>query len=88
MNPGSSRRPVISGIVSSSAGPVALARVAVTSAPGPMPDIAALTDSNGRFSFASVGPGRYQLAVYADDFSPGHATVEVADDDVSVAVEL
>lgn len=79
-------RPVIAGTVSSAAGPVALARVAVEVAPGPIPDVAALSDVRGRFTIATLGPGTYRLAAFADGFDPGRVQVEVADDNVSTEI--
>ena len=52
--------------------PVPDARVMVVSGPGPLADVALLTDGDGRFTLA--GPaGQYQLAVYAD----GHESASV-----------
>lgn len=79
-------RPVIAGTVSSAAGPVALARVAVELAPGPMPDLAALSDARGRFTVATVGPGTYRLAAFAEGFDPGRVQVEVMDADVRTEI--
>ncbi len=58
---------VISGVVLDSAGnPLAEARVFFTEGPRPLPDIAALTDEQGRFQLSAQGPGRYTLAITAD----------------------
>ena len=79
---------MISGVVRSVDGPVALARIAVEAAPGPVPDIAALTDEQGRFTIGTVGPGEYRLAVYADGFEPGRAEVRLSDAPVAVEFRL
>ena len=51
---------VISGIVRTADGqPVASARVFFVSSPVPVPDVALLTDRNGRFSLTAPAPGVY-----------------------------
>ena len=58
---------VISGVVLDSEGdPVAEARVYFVEGPGPLPDIAALTDGDGHFQVYAPRSGRYGLAVAAD----------------------
>ncbi len=58
---------VISGVVLDSEGnPLADARVYFVEGPGPVPDIAALTDAQGRFRLSAPGSGLYLLAVAAD----------------------
>ena len=81
-------RPVISGVVTGPKGPVAFARVTVTSAPAPMPDLAGLTGEDGTFRMGTVGPGRYVVAVYADGFVPARAAVTVHFGDREVGVHL
>ncbi len=81
-------RPVISGVVTGPDGPVALARVTVDSAPAPMPDLAGLTGEDGTFRMGTVGPGRYVVAVYADDFVPARAAVTVHSGDREVDVHV
>jgi hypothetical protein len=81
-------RPVISGIATGPDGPVAFARVMIAKAPGPMPDIAALTGEDGMFTFGTVGPGRYVVAVHADGFAPARAEVTVRPGDISVDLRV
>jgi Carboxypeptidase regulatory-like domain len=59
--------------------PIPDARVMVLSGPGPLPDIAQLTDSEGRFALGSSRAGRYELAVHADGHAPATAVVELPD---------
>ncbi len=56
---------------------VAGARVHLVAAPGPVPDIAALTGADGRFTLAAERPGRYEIACDADARGSARATVEV-----------
>jgi len=56
--------------------PLANARVMVSAAPAPVPDIAALTDAEGAFGLEAQGTGSYELAIVAD----GYGRVEVAVD--------
>ena len=55
--------------------PVPQARVYLTAAPGPVPDIAALTDAAGAFCLAVPGEGTYTIAGSAEGFSQATATV-------------
>ena len=67
----------ISGRVVDAAGrPVAGATVYTVSAPVPMPDIAALTDGDGRFSVAAPVPGRYEIGCRSG--AQGSATAGVS----------
>jgi hypothetical protein len=81
-------RPVISGLVTGPDGPVAFARVMIAEAPAPMPDLAGLTGEDGMFTFGTVGPGRYIVAVYADGFVPARAAVTVHAGDISVDLRV
>ena len=57
------------------------ARVLFTSAPAPLPDIAALTGEDGTFTLSVPVPGKYELAVHAEGFVPAgvHCNVHGAD---------
>jgi hypothetical protein len=69
---------VISGIVRSGTGqPVAGARVFIVSSPVPVPDVALLTDSNGRFSLTAPAPGAYVIGCSSDKFGTASVTVNV-----------
>jgi hypothetical protein len=73
--------PLIRGVVVDETGaPIAGARVFFTSAPGPFPDIAALTDEAGKFTVGAPVPGRYSLASAADGFESEEAAVDVGDE--------
>lgn len=55
---------VVSGVVTDPTGRLVVgAVVAVAAAPVPVPDIAALTGGDGRFSIMVPGPGTYRLLV-------------------------
>lgn len=70
--------PLLSGTVHDPEGrPVAGARVLFASAPAPMPDIAALTGEEGRFTLSVPVPGKYSLAVHADGFAPAKVICDV-----------
>lgn len=59
--------PTISGVVLDGEGrPLPEARVYFVEGPGPLPDVAALTDAKGRFQMVVPGAGRYLLEVAAD----------------------
>jgi hypothetical protein len=58
---------VIAGVVVDAEGnPVEEARVYFVEGPVPLPDIAALTDSSGRFALSAPVSGTYQLGVAAE----------------------
>ena len=67
--------------------PVAEAAVYVISAPAAMPDIAQLTDPDGRFAIAAPIPGHYRLGVRSDNFGQTEQEVEV-DREEPVVVEV
>ena len=70
--------PLLSGTVHDPEGrPVAGARVLFASAPAPLPDIAALTGEDGRFTLSAPAEGSYELAVHADGFAPASARCEL-----------
>lgn len=81
---------VVSGRVADASGkPVAQARVYFTDGPAPLPDLALLTDMNGRFSLSVPKPGTYQLGCAADGFANAAATVEVTgNQDSPVVIRL
>jgi protocatechuate 3,4-dioxygenase beta subunit len=57
--------------------PVAGARVFFTGGPTPLPDIAALTDAEGRFVLSPPTPGTYQLECHAEGFAPGKLSLTI-----------
>ncbi|HEV7797208.1 MAG TPA: carboxypeptidase-like regulatory domain-containing protein [Pyrinomonadaceae bacterium] len=81
---------VISGVVRGPNGkPVANARVYFKDGPGPLPEIAALTDSSGAFSLTAPAPGEYVIEVAADEFGSRSSKVKVkGGEQVSVDLQL
>lgn len=79
---------IIHGAVTDPSGqPVPGAVVMVAAAPVPVPDIAALTDAEGRFSIIVPAPGSYRLLVRG-----AHASSEIlvacGEEDRELAVRL
>jgi protocatechuate 3,4-dioxygenase beta subunit len=69
---------MIKGRVTDPAGqPVAGAKVYITNAPEPMPDVAALTNAAGEFALEAPAPGQYRIACTADHHRPASEQVEV-----------
>jgi protocatechuate 3,4-dioxygenase beta subunit len=64
-------------VVDASGNPVMGARVYVVTAPGAVPDVAALTGADGRFTLSAARPGTYEIACQADARGSAAATVEV-----------
>ena len=68
---------LISGVVRDADGaPVEDARVYVADAPVPIPDVAALTGTDGRFSLPAPADGSYTLEASADGLGSARVTVE------------
>jgi Carboxypeptidase regulatory-like domain len=71
---------VVAGVVRGPRGEqLTQARVFIARGPVPVPDIAALTDADGRFILSLPAPGTYELACVAEGYAPSSATIEVAD---------
>lgn len=69
---------VVNGTVLDATGqPVAGATVIFTESPVPVPDVAALTDDEGKFSLAAPAPGHYELLVNAAGHAEKHIDAEV-----------
>ena len=66
--------------------PVIEARVFFGTGPVPLPDIATLTDDDGRFSLYAPAPGRYEVVCHADGLEP--ATVPIDVDGMSDSIEV
>jgi hypothetical protein len=80
---------IIAGTVLDATGkPVAQARVFFTSAPGPVPDIAAITGADGSFRLSAPRPGSYRIAAHSETSGSGDSNVVVADKDVSVEIRV
>jgi hypothetical protein len=69
---------VVAGVVRSPAGePVPQARVYIAGGPVSVPDIAALTDAEGRFTISLPAAGTYEVAYTAEGYTPSSTNVEV-----------
>ncbi|WP_395928705.1 carboxypeptidase-like regulatory domain-containing protein [Arthrobacter sp. RT-1] len=69
---------IISGVVWNTPGmPVANARVYFVEGPGSLPDIAALSGSDGKFTLTAPEPGQYTIGCTADDYLPTQISVSV-----------
>lgn len=64
-------------VLDATGAPVAQARVYITHAPGPVPDVAALSGADGRFTIAAARPGVYEIACSTDTQGSAAATVRV-----------
>lgn len=58
--------------------PLAEARVGLSEAPVPMPDVAALTGADGSFVLATPAAGRYTVTAAMDGYRSSSVTVAVA----------
>ena len=72
---------IVAGVVRGPAGEqVVQARVFIARGPVPVPDIAALTDAEGRFTLSFPVQGSYEVACVAEEYAPSSTTIEVTDD--------
>ncbi len=68
---------------------IAEAAVYFLEGPVPLPDIAQLTDGEGRFQLTAPAPGTYRIGVRAPDLEPAEVAVEVrGEPEVAVEVRL
>ena len=80
---------IIAGTVLDAAGkPVAQARVYFSSAPGSVPDVAAMTDAAGRFKLSAPQPGSYEISARSEAAGTGQSKVTVAATDATVEILL
>lgn len=69
----------ISGVVLDPDGnPFPGARVYVTAAPAPVPDIAILSGPDGAFTLGARAPGMYRIAASADGFRTAEAEFDTS----------
>ncbi|MES2755767.1 MAG: carboxypeptidase-like regulatory domain-containing protein [Pseudomonadota bacterium] len=66
--------------------PVAQAVIAVLDGPGPYPDIAIMSDRDGRFSLADLPAGKWRISARAADGASGDTSVEVSNGAVAHAL--
>lgn len=79
----------ISGYVVQDGRPVADATVTVLAGSGPYPDLAALTDNDGWFTFDGLETGQWVLRAYGENGSFGDAVTPVFDHSMSdVTIQL
>jgi hypothetical protein len=57
--------------------PLAEARVYYTESPVPMPDVAALSNADGRFELSTPAPGRYTVSSVLEGYAASSVTVVV-----------
>lgn len=81
---------LVTGVVVDSGGnPIEDARAYFLEGPSPVPDIAVLTDGDGRFTLSAPVPGTYRLQVAAEDFSPVTRVLDITGEPrLDIAVRL
>ena len=80
---------IITGTIRDDAGrPVVSARAFIIDAPGPFPDVAALTTDDGTFQLSVGIAGRYRPACHADGFVPAVVDVAVENSAAPSAVDV
>ena len=84
-----SARAVVSGRVLDALNrPVSGARVFVRQAPGPVPDLALLTDGDGRFTLSLPTSGRYELVCNSDELGATSITFDAGASDTTVRLQF
>ncbi len=66
--------------------PVADATITVLGSPGPHPDIAVMTDDDGRFTMEAIAAGNWRLGARSANGETGEASVAVVNSAVVEAV--
>ena len=80
---------VIAGTVVDAQGdPVHGARVFIADAPVPVPDIAALTDAEGRFMLTAPAPGRYVVGCSGHEGETASGEVDIEEDAAQLTLRL
>jgi hypothetical protein len=71
-------------------GAVAEARVFFSASPVEVPDVALLTDGEGRFTMHAPAPGHYELSCHADGLEPATVAIDLGagEEEVQVDIEL
>jgi uncharacterized GH25 family protein len=69
-----------------SGAPVADATIAVIAGPGPYPDIAVMTDDDGRFTLDDMAAGDWRLGARSANGEAGEASIAVGSSAVMEAV--
>jgi hypothetical protein len=82
-----SARLIVGTVVGARGAPFAGARVYFVEGPVPLPDIAAVTDSNGRFTLTAPAPGTYTVGGAFDDVATSER-VTVAEGGCEVTLRL
>lgn len=83
-----SKPTIIRGVVQDRNGnPIAGARAYFIAGPVALPDIAAVTDEDGRFTLTSPANGSYQIGCATDQASTS-VKVEVAGHDLDIEIRL
>ena len=68
----------IVGVVRDTAGkPIVRASIGLVKGPGPMIEMAALSDDRGEYAWPGLLPGEWTLSVHADGFKPQEGRVTV-----------
>jgi len=85
----SNKPSIISGLVlNPKEQPVADARVYFVDGPVLLPDVAILTNSNGRFSLTAPAAGTYQIGCTVEGFTPTTVTVNVTSGQQDTQVQI
>lgn len=67
---------------------VSEARVSIASSPVPTPDVALLTDDDGRFELRAPTAGRYEVAIHADGLDPQVIQIDAREGEPRVAMDV
>lgn len=75
----------IKGRVTDQAGtPISEATIVIASGTSPFPDIAALTDEQGKYQLSGIPTGTFDVAVYADGYAAQNRTITVKEGETSI----
>ena len=69
-------------------GAIAEARVFFSASPVEVPDVALLTDAEGRFTIHAPAPGHYEVSCHADGLEPATVAIDVDASQEEVQVDI
>jgi hypothetical protein len=75
-------------VLDSNGNPIEGSRLLLESAPGPYPDISALSDTQGEVSIRLPERGQYGIACHADGYAPAHLDLDASAEEISRTIVL
>jgi hypothetical protein len=75
-------------VIDANSTPVEWASVWFAAGTQATPDIAALTDAEGRFTLTAPGPGTYRIGCRAEGYEPVEVAVDIGTEDIEITITV